>query len=64
MKLFKIIQTSFDNFDKSVRDYLSKTFKNLGLEYTHNQIFGVIFDGIKGIMQNVMLAPLFMFQKG
>ena len=54
MKLFKIIQTSFDNFDKSVRDYLSKTFNNLGLEYTHNQIFGVIFDGIKGIMQNVM----------
>lgn len=54
MKLFKIIQTSFDNFDKSVRDYLSKTFNNLGLEYTHNQIFGIIFDGIKGIMQNVM----------
>lgn len=54
MKLFKIIQTSFDNFDKSVRDYLSKTFNNLGLEYTHNQIFGVIFDGIRGIMQNVM----------
>lgn len=54
MKLFKVIQTSFDNFDKSVRDYLSKTFNNLGLEYTHNQIFGVIFDGIKGIIQNVM----------
>lgn len=54
MKLFKIIETSFDNFDRSVREYLSKTFNNLGLEYTHNQIFGVIFDGIKGIMQNVM----------
>ena len=54
MKLFKIIQTSFNNFDSSVRDYLSKTFGNLGLDYTHNQIFGVIFDGIKGVMQNVM----------
>ena len=54
MKLFNIIQTYLDKFDKSVRDYLSKTFGNLGLEYTHNQIFGVIFDGIKGIMQNVM----------
>lgn len=54
MKLFKILQTSFDSFDTSVRDYLSKTFNNLGLNYTHNQIFGVIFDGIKGIMQNVM----------
>ena len=54
MKLFKVLQTSFDKFDKSVRDYLSKTFNNLGLEYTHNQIFGIIFDGIKGIIQNVM----------
>lgn len=54
MKLFKVIQTSFNNFDRSVREYLSKTFSNLGLEYTHNQIFGVIFDGIKGIMQNAM----------
>lgn len=54
MKLFKVIQTSYNNFDKSIREYLSKTFNNLGLEYTHNQIFGVIFDGIKGVMQNVM----------
>lgn len=54
MKLFKVIQTSYDNFDKSIREYLSKTFNNLGLEYTHNQIFGVIFDGIKGVLQNVM----------
>lgn len=54
MKLFRVIQTSFENFDRSVRNYLSTTFNNLGLDYTHNQIFGLIFDGIKGIMQNIM----------
>lgn len=54
MKLFKVMQTSFENFDKSVRSYLSKTFNSLGMEYTPNQIFGVIFDGVKGALQNVM----------
>ena len=45
---------SFEKFDETVRRYLAKTFNNLGLEYTHTQIFGVIFDGMKGIMQNIM----------
>ena len=48
------MQTSFDNFDSTVRQYLSKTFNTLGMQYTHSQIFGVIFDGIKGVMQNAM----------
>ena len=54
MNLFKKIQTSFENYDMTVRAYLSKTFANLGMQYTHSQIFGVIFDGLKGIMQNAM----------
>lgn len=54
MKLFEIMDTAFNNFDNTVRTYLQKTFNDLGYNYTHNQIFGVIFDGIKGIMQNIM----------
>ena len=54
MNLFKKIDTSFEQFDETVRRYLAKTLNNLGMEYTHTQIFGVIFDGIKGIMQNIM----------
>ena len=54
MKLFKVMQTSFNAFDDTVRTYLSKTFNNLGVQYTHSQVFGVIFDGIRGIMQNIM----------
>ena len=54
MRLFEIMDTTFDRFDQSVRTYLAKTFSNLGLQYSHSQIFGVIFDGMKGIMQNIM----------
>lgn len=54
MKLFNIMQTSFDNFDSTVREYLAKTFNSIGYQYSHNQIFGVIYDGIKGIIQNAM----------
>lgn len=54
MKLFNVMQTTYANFDNSVRNYLSKMFGQIGMEYTHTQIFGVIFDGIKGVMQNVM----------
>lgn len=48
------MDTAFESFDNTVRTYLQKTFGDLGYNYTHNQIFGVIFDGIKGIMQNIM----------
>ena len=54
MKLFDIIDTTFENFDATVRNYLSKTFNDLGLNYSSSQIFGTIFDGMKGIMQNIM----------
>ena len=54
MKLFKNIETTFDNFDESIKSFLSKAFNNLGLQYTNTQIFGIIFNGIKGVMQNIM----------
>ena len=54
MKLFKIMDTAFDNFDSSVQTYLEKAFNSLGLKYTNTQIFGIIFNGLKGIMQNIM----------
>ena len=54
MNLFKKTELSFDKFDQTIKRYLAKTFNNLGLEYTHTQIFGIIYDGIKGIMENIM----------
>ena len=54
MRLFKIIETSFNNFDDTVQSFLSKALNGIGIQYTNTQIFGVIFNGIKNIMQNVM----------
>ena len=54
MKLFKTIETTFDNFDTNVRSYVIKVFNNLGLQYTHTQLFDIIFETIKGVMQNIM----------
>lgn len=54
MKLFTLMQTAFNNFDSTIKNYLTKALNNLGLEYSQTQIFSVIFDGIKGIMQNIM----------
>ena len=54
MKLFKTIETSFENFDDTINSYLSKAFNSLGLQYSNTQIFGIIFNGMKGIMENIM----------
>ena len=54
MNLFKVMETSFDSFDETIKTYLAKSLNGLGIEYTHSQIFGVIFDGIKGVIQNAM----------
>ena len=55
MKLFTLNQTNFDNFDNSVNNYLSKILSNLGIKYSDNQIFKIIFNGLRGIMQNIMV---------
>lgn len=53
MKLFKVIETSYNNFDNTIRSYLSKTLGIKGQEYSKSNIFGVIFEGIKAVLQNM-----------
>ena len=54
MKLFKVIDTSFEYFDNTIKTFLSKYLGSIGASYTNTQIFGLIFNGIKSVMQNVM----------
>ena len=54
MRLFNIIDTSFTRFDNTVQTYLQKTMSALGIPYTNNNIFGVIFNVLKGVTQNAM----------
>lgn len=55
MKLFSQTDTNFENFDNTVRAYLTKALNNAGFTYANSQIFSIIFSGIKGIMQNAMV---------
>lgn len=54
MNLFKVTQTSFDKFDDTIKTYLQKMLGAMGIQHSNKQILYIIFNGIKGIMQNVM----------
>lgn len=54
MRLFGLISTNFENFDNTVKTYLQKSLRSLGIEYSSSNIFGLILNVIKGVMQNAM----------
>lgn len=54
MRLFNVINTRFENFDDTIKSYLQKSLASIGVSYKPSQIFGVLLEGIKGVMQNVM----------
>lgn len=54
MRLFDLMATNFENFDSTVRGYLQKSLRSLGIEYSSTNIFGLILNVIKGVMQNAM----------
>lgn len=54
MRLFDLMATNFENFDNTVRGYLQKSLRSLGIEYSSTNIFGLILNVIKGVMQNAM----------
>lgn len=54
MKLFNVIDTTYDRFDTNVNNYLTKAFNSLGIEYKYSQLYNILYTGIKGIMQNAM----------
>lgn len=54
MNLFSLMETSFANFDETIKTYLSKVFDSIGMNSSHSQIYSLIFDGIKGVIQNAM----------
>lgn len=54
MRLFSVMQTAYEYFDNTVKNYLARTFNILGMNGNHTKIYNIIFDGIKGVMQNIM----------
>lgn len=54
MRIFNILETSYDNFTDTMTKFLNKTFSGLGQAYSNSSIFGAVLEGIKGVMQNMM----------
>ena len=48
------MSTAYELFDNTIQKYLSTAFNRLGLNSNHTKIYNIIFDGIKGVMQNIM----------
>lgn len=54
MRIFDVLSTTYDKFDSTVQAFLNKVFGGLGQAYSSSNLFGAIFTGIKGVMQNIM----------
>lgn len=55
MREINLLRTSYENFTDTVKSFLDKSLGGLGQAYSQSSIFGAIFEGIKGICQNMML---------
>lgn len=54
MRLFKLLSTTYDKFDDTIQSFLANAFKSSGLPYSPSSLYGVLLQGIKGVMQNIM----------
>ncbi len=54
MKLFKLLETTYENFDETMKSYLMKAFASFNQAYSDSSIYNIILNGVKGVMQNIM----------
>ena len=54
MKLFDNLSVAFDRFDDTIQSYIQKALNSSGVAYSKSSVYGIIFSGVKGIMQNIM----------
>ena len=54
MRLFNLLSTTYDNFENTMKSFLIKVFNGYGQTYSDSSIYGIILQGIKGVMQNIM----------
>lgn len=54
MREINLLRTSYTTFTETMKTFLNKTFGGLGQAYSSSSIFGVVFEGIKNVMQNMM----------
>ena len=54
MRLFGVMNTAYETFDATINRYLSTAFNSVNVSTARTRIYNIIFDGIKGIMQNIL----------
>lgn len=55
MKLFSLTQTKYNQFERAVKQYLSKTLSRYNSNYGNNTVFGQLINVLGSVVQNVML---------
>ena len=55
MKLFSLLETKYNNFASSVKNYLSKALSDYGDNYGNSTLFGQLINVMSGVVQNVMM---------
>lgn len=54
MKLFSLIQLKYTQFERAVRDYLSKKLGERGASYSNSSVFGQIINVVVAAVQNLL----------
>ena len=55
MKLFKLVETKYNLYTQSIRNYLAKTLANYNTSYGSNTVFGQLINVLGSVVQNMML---------
>lgn len=55
MKLFTLLETSFNQFTTAIKSYLSKTLSMTNSSFGNNTIFGQMINVLSAVTQNIML---------
>jgi hypothetical protein len=55
MKIFSLLETQYEQFSQSVKNYLSKTLSGTGGNYSNSSVFGQLINVLGAVVQNIML---------
>ena len=55
MRIFSLLQTKYNQFDSSVKKYLSQVLSKYNSNYGNNTIFGQLTNVLGAVVQNIML---------
>lgn len=55
MKIFNLLDISYNNFTNSIKSYFNKVLSNFNISYNNSTVFGQLINVLSSVMQNIML---------